>query len=568
MKKLLPILSIVATLIGVLTWLEWRGSQRAVQDGPPPSVPVDATDRPGETLALTWMGPPHFPSGREGLWVETMLEQRFNLEIRPLFLDPSAYERKKPLMLSGGAIPEVFIESDPLMLRKAVHHRFVTEVPYALIARLAPAYFARLNENSSYGWLFSRVDGRNYGLPALNGSLRPVPGLWRADWLAQVGITKTPETLDEMFEALRRFTFDDPDGNGIQDTWGMTGDVNNWWWVSFSEIFGAYGVIPFDWMEVDGQVVWGGLRPETKAALGTLRDWYAAGVIHPDFVTDSAHPGQSMDRKFLQGQTGYVFYKGLYGNLRLDEPASFHRQLLDLQFPEEVRQGLAERIHLGEAPPVLIPAHFPIGPGGQRGARVWGMVGNVAVFGRPVADRPEVAARVLTMLEQIGTDRTLYVESMAGREGEHWTWRDPAVGVGSGLQLVDELRQRNAAWRQVLGYGSGYWNLLGNVKEHNDYFSERASREFDDQWRLEQWGLVNVLGKSDVVPSASLYLGDLRVLQQTVFAEIIRGRRPLESFDTFVAEWRQRGGDLLITEANAMWAEQRAIQAELRAVSP
>jgi putative aldouronate transport system substrate-binding protein len=37
----------------------------------------------------------------------------------------------------------------------------------------------------------------------------------RQDWLDNLGITKLPENPDEMFEILKRFTFDDPDKNYI-----------------------------------------------------------------------------------------------------------------------------------------------------------------------------------------------------------------------------------------------------------------------------------------------------------------------------------------------------------------
>ena len=43
----------------------------------------------------------------------------------------------------------------------------------------------------------------------------------RKDWLDRLGL-EPPETLEEYYEVIRAFTLDDPDGNGVQDTIGLT----------------------------------------------------------------------------------------------------------------------------------------------------------------------------------------------------------------------------------------------------------------------------------------------------------------------------------------------------------
>ena len=135
-------------------------------------------------------------------------------------------------------------------------------------------------------WLYSYYEGKNYGVPNLFYTGKaPFIGMWRMDWLKNAGIDKVPETLDEMHDAFVAFTNGDPDKNGKKDTYGMTGDLTATHF-TFTEIFGAFGVLPFNWMEVDGKVVYGGLQPETKQALALLAQWYKEGLISPDFITD------------------------------------------------------------------------------------------------------------------------------------------------------------------------------------------------------------------------------------------------------------------------------------------
>ena len=74
-----------------------------------------------------------------------------------------------------------------------------------------------------------------------------------------------------------------------------------------------------------------------------------------------------------------------------------------------------------------------------------------------------------------------------------------------------------------------------------------------------EWGMMNVLGKSDVVTSSGRYLGDLVNYQMTVFIEMVVGDRDIDTFDDFVSEWRRRGGDVIIDEANQMFEEMQGI---------
>jgi putative aldouronate transport system substrate-binding protein len=56
-------------------------------------------------------------------------------------------------------------------------------------------------------------------------SAEPGEQLWswniRQDWLDKLGL-KAPTTPDELYNAARAFTLNDPDGNGINDTYGFT----------------------------------------------------------------------------------------------------------------------------------------------------------------------------------------------------------------------------------------------------------------------------------------------------------------------------------------------------------
>jgi len=119
----------------------------------------------------------------------------------------------------------------------------------------------------------------------------------RQDWLDNLGITKAPETLDEFFDMAKRFTNDDPDQNGAKDTYGVTlfgGDKANVY-------FTPYGLVRNTFTVRDEKVVFTSVLDEYKEVLKILRSWYDAGVVDPEFVTDSRENARG---KWAEGKLG------------------------------------------------------------------------------------------------------------------------------------------------------------------------------------------------------------------------------------------------------------------------
>ena len=529
----------LAAGLGALFGLTAKARRREVDV---PSVDWAAVaDDPRERLTITWMSNPSFPWGEEGHWIETMLEERFGVEIKPMFLDGNAYQRKKPLMFAAGDVPDLFLEYSGEIHRDA-YHGFLLELPYELLRKHAPTYVARINELGPTGWLPASFQGRNYGLPInyVNG-LYPAAGIWRMDWLRNVGIRKVPETLDEFHLALSRLRYNDPDRNGKTDTYGMSGDMAHWWWTSFSEIFGAYGVLPYDWMEREGRIVYGGILPETKQALALLRQWYAEGLIDPDFASDLGSPWSGpIHRKFLNGRVGYLYYAGRFQLLNPEMSGSLGQKMAKLSPDAEVAVGV-----------------FPVGPTGHRGGSIRGAGANAVAFGAHLVRQPQKVIRVLAMFEAMARDPDLGVAAIMGKRGLHWDYVDPTVGPNSGVVPLPPYDNVTVTRRHVLSLALGSGSFFHPDSLHPRVCEAHMRREhlaFRHTYRRPEWGLENALGRTEYVPSAKDYVGDLRRMQQTVFTEIIRGERELAYFETFVGNWTAQGGAVLLREANELKA--------------
>jgi len=127
------------------------------------------------------------------------------------------------------------------------------------------------------------ANGKNYIIP-YHGGIPAYALFLRQDWLDNLGITQLPNNNAELYEILRRFTFDDPDGNGRKDTYGIHASMGN---QRFSYVTSSMGITPKAFRDVNGRVIFTDVTDEYKNHLKMLREWYAAGIVDPEsFIED------------------------------------------------------------------------------------------------------------------------------------------------------------------------------------------------------------------------------------------------------------------------------------------
>lgn len=103
---------------------------------------------------------------------------------------------------------------------------------------------------------------------------------YRADWAEKLGLSE-PQTIEDIYNMMYQFTYGDPDGNGKDDTYGLslckyTGplDIIQAW-------FGAGN----QWKEVDGKLVPIHQTAEYTEALKWMKKMYEDGLVYQDWAT-------------------------------------------------------------------------------------------------------------------------------------------------------------------------------------------------------------------------------------------------------------------------------------------
>lgn len=123
---------------------------------------------------------------------------------------------------------------------------------------------------------------------------------YRKDWLEKVGIAKAPTTFEEFYEMAKAFTTKDPDGNGKNDTYGVTSDGFG----NFRYFMASTGHSNLNWVKgPDGKWIHGALLEDNIPILEWFRKMYAEGYLDPEL--GNTNYTQAM-QKFASEQFGAV----------------------------------------------------------------------------------------------------------------------------------------------------------------------------------------------------------------------------------------------------------------------
>lgn len=221
------------------------------------------------------------------------IERYTNTELDIMFAPDSVYDDTlKVTFASKQNMPAVIVIPDktPSFIQAAKSGLLWEVGPYLNQFPNLSQADAKVLENIS-------IDGKIYGVYRARDKSR-VGISYRKDWLDNLGLEK-PQTIEDFYEMLHAFTYNDPDGNGKDDTYGM---VVSKFPGTFDVIQTWFGV-PNQWDEQDGKLIPAHETPEYKESLDFLRKLYEEGLINPDFAI--MNPANWLD-PIVNGEAGVI----------------------------------------------------------------------------------------------------------------------------------------------------------------------------------------------------------------------------------------------------------------------
>lgn len=485
-------------------------------------------------------------SATGNLFSDYLLE-RSNIEVEYLwYTDNKNYDTKMSLAITSGDLPDVFVVRSEQMLKMLVESDMLEPLDQAYETK-ADQYIKDFYNSANNPFDVATFDGKLMALPDLKQGYEFSYTWVRKDWLDQLGL-ELPKTLDDCVTIAQAFVDNNMSGEGGMIGFPLsTGIAGNYAYdLGFDPVVNTFDAYPRSWMYMeDGSIAYGTIQPEMKEALAFMADLYQRGLIDREFAT---RDDETIKKLIATNKIGILF-------------APWHMPGVFMKNIKEINPD-------AEWVPVLAPLSddgkmHPMNPAPH----------SAFLCVRKGYEHPEVAIELMNYCWQRGNDPKIkeiekfYNESPeldGKRVLEPWKstglvmvqWFDAPVRDGIALQnAIDNNYDSTGLSAELTGYLQQSKDYL--VDGNPDGWSVYASRVtgsaiMDDPEHLE---FVDMCYPA-FTDTMSLKWASMVSAEDEMMLKIIMGEEPIESFDTFVENWKRMGGDEITSEVNAMYANK------------
>lgn len=238
---------------------------------------------------------------KDSVW--EYIEEQCGVQLEISGAPMNGYNEKINLMVNNFEAPDIFFylpENSDTYYKWAQEDMMIDFADY-------------VKDDSKYPNLYKILYSEEYKNLTYDGKHTLVPRIapdcnWgiyvRQDWLDNLGL-KQPKTLEELYDVMYAFTYNDPDGNGKNDTYGIGGSTEYYW---FMPIYAAYQEKP-DWNYSDDKktMEYMTFTDEFHEFVKYMSGCYKDGLIIKDFYTKT---DDMKIEDFATGKVGILIHNG------------------------------------------------------------------------------------------------------------------------------------------------------------------------------------------------------------------------------------------------------------------
>ena len=390
----------------------------------------------------------------------------------------------------------------------------------------------------------AKVGGRLMAIPHTGSAIDGLQILYvRADWLKNLGL-ETPKNIQELLAVAEAFTKNDPDKNGVNDTFGMAltkNFIKDTHAGATGFVAGFHGYLR-RWVEDgSGNLAYGSVQPEVKVALQQLQDMYKNGLLDQEFgVKDRTKVTESI----ASGKVGIT-----YGGM--SSPGAF---LKDNAINDPNADWIALPLLSNDSSAAAPIAKMPV-------ERYYAVSKD--------SKNPEAIMKLL----EFGTKG--YSSTQADRE--------EASKFGVTASGIATFQYALVGYEPAKKNLNAHLNILAAIEKNDTttlsgeemgYYEKIMAFQNGDR---TQWGEAHIFGTpgsfdiiNDYVENESYIYNEfygsltptmveknatLEAMEEEVFTKIIMGQS-IDTFDKFVQDWMNLGGEQITKEVNE-WAAAR-----------
>ncbi|MDR1970505.1 MAG: extracellular solute-binding protein [Treponema sp.] len=453
------------------------------------------------------------------------------------------YNQRINVSMASGELPDV-LAVNATQAQQLINAGLVQDLTQAWREYAADFTVKTMHQEGDAPFLAGNKDGKMYGIPVTGGSVDSVNLMWlRNDWLDALRLP-VPTTMNDLIDVMTKFAAADFDGNGRADTIGVAvaGKDNLLGGaLSLTGIFNAYGAYPTIWVEKSGQLAYGGIQDECKAALTALNDMYKKGLIDKEFgVKDFSSAGEPT----ASGHAGVVFGQQWLSLTPL--------QSCKDNFPNS--QWSAYQVPSATGRPASVSADL--------GTNSWLVVNKNFQY-------PEAVIKMVN----------LFIEKCWGATGDNGKYYAPpeAEGVWKLSPVTSQMPLKNIEAYLSLEQARKTGDTSGITGEAKSIYDKLATYYSGSREGFALWGWERIYGPApssysqiDAMQASGRILINkfvgaptetmterfsvLEARRNEVFTKIIMGDSPIGDFDRWVVDFNNLGGSQITKEVNEWYA--------------
>ncbi|WP_100406289.1 extracellular solute-binding protein [Bacillus solitudinis] len=507
-KKLFSWLGVLSCTAMLITACSQSGNSSTNNEGNSNNTNTEeVSNEPTKITMMTVLHTPETPSDK----ILNMIEEKTNTDLDIQWVPDSTYEDRLNTAFATGTLPQIVPMGFNMyaQFKEAIRDNQFWEIgPYL-------AEYENLSRLKDEVLENTKVDGKVYGI--YQGRPLSRQGyLYRKDWADNLGIEK-PTNTEEFFEMLRAFTEDDPDGNGQDDTIGLT-DRSDLIYGAFKTVSSWFGT-PNEWGFKDDELLPEFMFDEYIDTLDYMKKIHSNGYMNQDFPVTSKPDQQAM---FKNGTAGV--YVGSIGDV-----ASLYNDA------SELNPDLEYDVH-----------NYVEGPHGEFG--IWAIPGFGAVnlFPKSAIETEDELRKILEFYDHLMTTEIANL-LVWGIEGEHYEVID-----GRAAPIEDNRTAIDNEVRPLLSIEIGEPDTSGRYEGYSHY---------DVKTKADELVVDNnnyLVHDPTVTLDSDTYVKSSETLKQIIVDatyKYILGQIDKEGFEQAVDNWRKQGGSDVIAEYNAHYQE-------------
>lgn len=468
-------------------------------------------------------------------WIRYYREEvGVNAEYSLLAPNTEDYKQMLTLAMTSGDLPDVFWVPDMITYQQLVDAEAVADLTTLYQTEANPT-LKELVEGEGDNFLDNyKVDGKLYCVPGKMPSTNGYSYLWlRKDWLDKLGLA-VPKTMDEVADVARAFATQDPDGNGKDDTIGLSID-SSYTKMGSMGIFWAFGGKlannNFWCTQEDGTVGFSMVQPEVKDALKWLNTLYEEGILNQEFSTFN-----------------FVDYPELLASNRCGMFYGCHWYAIYIN-------AIKDEIPEAEWIPILAP-----GTDGNP-APVYANVDTNGLYCVNAAcENPEAAFAVFNAyVEKLFGEQNDFENFFACEVDSNVWQRGPVsmLAADTDLKPHREMKEalKNDAMDELTGVGASYWKYIqeGSLTYQLEFGPEGSCFNLVDDTYPDIFNWNAYQGVPTQTQAARA--GGMQEIIDTAYIKMINGELEIEEgFDKMVSDWMAAGGEQVTQEVNEMIA--------------